>query len=105
MIWKWWLSSVYIVSYRSAFDELKILGIYSSFERAAIIVDRLIAFRDIQNSECICVHRTVINHPTYEGLRDQCMKVTAITGVTFTRERYEKLYSNLQKKKRQSVEL
>lgn len=105
MIWQWWLSSAYVVSYRSAFDEVKILGIYSSFERAAIIVDRLIQFREIQNSECICVHRTVINHPTYEGLKDLCMKVTAITGVTFTRERYEKIYSAFQKKMRRCVEL
>lgn len=105
MNWRWWLNSVYVVSHRSAFDDLKILGIYSSFEHAAIIVDRLIAFRDIQNSECICIHRTVLNVPTYEGLRERCMIVNSITGVTFSRGRYEKLYAKLQKKKRRSVEL
>jgi hypothetical protein len=106
MIWKWWLSSVYVVSYRSAFDEVKILGIFSNFERAATVVDRLIQFREITPSEIICVHRTVLNCTTYEGLRDQCLKVTAHTGITFSRGRYEKLYSKVQKeKKRRTVEL
>lgn len=105
MIWEWWLSSVYVVSYRSAFDEVKILGIFSNFERAAIIVDRLIQFREIPPSEIICVHRTVLNQSTYEGLREQCLKVTAHTGVTFSRDRYEKIYSALHKKKRRTVEL
>lgn len=105
MIWKWWVCSVYVVSYRSAFDEVKILGIFSNFERAAILVDRLVQFRELQNSEIICVHRTVLDQSTYEGLKDQCMKVTPHTGITFSRKRYEKIYSALHKKSRRSVEL
>lgn len=105
MIWWWWLNSVYVVTYRSAFDELKILGLYSNFERAAIVVDRLTQFRELQNSECICVHRTVLNQATYEGLRERCMTVNSITGVSFTRERYEKKYSALHKRKCRSVDL
>lgn len=106
MIWKWWLNSVYVVSYRSAFDEVKVLGIFSNFERAAIIVDRLIQFREIQHGEIICVHRTVLDQSTYEGLKDQCMKVTAHTGATFSRDRYSKIYTKVQRDhKRRSVEL
>lgn len=104
MIWEWWLSSVYVVSYRSAFDEVKILGIFSNFERAAIIVDRLIQFREIRNSECIVVHRTVLNCATYEGLKERCMVVNQYA-TTFSRGRYEKLYSKVQRESKKSVEL
>lgn len=99
MIWRWWLSSVYVVSHRSAFDEVKILGIYSSFESAAIIVDRLIEFREIRHSECIAIHRAVLNHPTYDGLKEKCMLVNQ-HNTTFSRNRYEKIYAKLQKKAR-----
>lgn len=105
MIWRWWFNSVYVVSYRSAFDDVKVLGIFSNFERAASIVDRLIQFREIRNSECIVIHRTVLNCATYEGLKEQCMVVNQYA-TTFSRGRYESIYSKVQKEhKRRSVEL
>lgn len=104
MIWWCWLNSVYIVSHRTAFDDVKILGIYSTFERAATIVDRLIQFRDIQQSECVVVHRTVLNATTYEGLRDRCMVVNS-HDTTFSRERYQRIYTTVQRKHKNSVEL
>ena len=104
MIWQWWLSSVYIVTYRSAFDDYKILGIYSTFEKAAIIVDRLIQFREIQNSECVTVHRAYLNGAQYDGLKDLVMRVNQY-GANFTRDRYEKLYHKLQTSRQRSVNL
>lgn len=104
MIWRWWLSSVYIVTHRSAFDDVKILGIYTTFDRAATIVDRLIQFREIRNSECIVIHRTVLNCATYEGLKERCMVVNQYA-TTFSRGRYEKLYSKVQRESKKSVEL
>lgn len=104
MIWWWWFNSIYVVSYRTAFDDVKILGIYSTFDRAAVIVDRLIQFREIRNSECIVIHRTVVNVPTYEGLKERCMVVNQYA-TTFSRGRYEKLYSKVQRESKKSVEL
>lgn len=104
MIWWWWFNSIYVVSYRTAFDDVKILGIYSTFDRAAVIVDRLIQFREIRNSECIVIHRTVVNVPTYEGLKERCMVVNQYS-TTFSRGRYEKLYSKVQRESKKSVEL
>lgn len=104
MIWRWWFNSVYIVTHRSAFDCVKILGIYSTFDRAATIVDRLIQFREIQNNECIVVHRTVLNVATYEGLKERCLVVNQYA-TTFSRDRYEKVYGKVQKQSKKSVEL
>lgn len=92
------------MTHRSAFDDVKILGIYSTFDRAAVIVDRLIQFREIRNSECIVIHRTVLNVPTYEGLKERCMVVNQYA-TTFSRGRYETMYSKVQKESKRSVEL
>ena len=95
---------MYVVSYRTAFDDVKILGIYSTFDRAAVIVDRLVQFREIRNSECIVIHRTVLTCATYEGLKERCMVVNQYS-TTFSRGRYEKLYSKVQRESKKSVEL
>lgn len=94
---------MYVVSHRSAFDDVNILGIYDSFERAAIIVDCLIQFREIRNSECIVIHRAALNHPTYGGLKEQCMLVNQYT-TTFGSNQYQRMYGKIQKRKR-SVQL